>query len=487
MARPSEVPQSYQPLDLPPAEATAPQAAPQPVAPPEMSQRPHGGVFSPVRALAARLSGAARRGVRVEIDEPSFPVTAEDASAPLPTSEALSQRGEQFWGDEAYVQRPPSFADQLAAVRADPGSRAARLTTKPSAILGTIGYIGGRRTKLTFSEGEGILDMDDFLAHASEIARADSSDEGRAMEEQVGQFGREVHLLGSHEYATACEGIAEMWTEYVAQGPDYVLNLADKELPDGYMKSHTVVTRDILARFLERVKDTDLGGRLRLKPEDWIDGEHARLVVVDDWATSGHTVGSLVDAAIAKAKRVGLPGLAEKTEAHVLIARPGQAGQREHRNPYQMRAFYQVEGDRIGRTYPISGAHSSVDYAFELPLDRLRAYMQQKGYEREAPLLTDLQRPYQPEAALSDPRAVDILTRTASLNGEVSRLHNEQGVLRDQMAGLEFTDEMSDRLTAIEVLLDNDYKELRGLHAAYDRLAASDNEWPRDNTTARTP
>lgn len=342
----------------------------------------------------------------------------------------LSQEAESFWNGEVQaVARAPRFLDQVHEVRAsqDPNFRSNVITSQSKEIL------EGRRSKLQFTEAEGLLDLDNFLGQVIRTAYGKSDQASRSALESAMRMKEEFSFLGEKEFNEACDGIAQMWKEYLEQDEGNVLNIYNHQRVgfDGRteQKSFNVVLDKITERFTERIKNEPyLALRVKDDPEKWVDAPGAKLVVVDDWMSSGNTIRTNAQKAGALAERMGLPGLNAKSEAHVLIARADQSAVnyvvQGGKVTAPVRSYYKTAHDSGAHRLSLSGAHSSVDYGFETPLANMQQYLSSHNVVREEPLLTHIQRSYQADAEMA-PEQVAMLQEVASLNGLEEQLSAE--------------------------------------------------------------
>lgn len=366
-------------------------------------------------------------------------------------SKEMSPAAEKFWSGEGYVKRPPKFADQLAQIRENPNVRGNMLMSKPEEIAGNGLDQSGNRTKFTYSEREALLDLGDFLAKTKTVAEADTEDgiSQKSILHDVERMEEELTFLGKEEYDEAVAGLAGMWGEYLAQGPDYAINIYNELSKEGFEKSYNVIINDIHKAMLGDERLAPLASQVYADPEQWQTGEHAKLVVVDDWSMGGNTINDLYRTVSQQARKHGKADLLDNLELHMLVAKAGQA---EHivedkkRYDYKaVRAYYETGDGKYSEREPLSGSHSSVDIAFEDTLSGMSRYLERQGSQREKPLLVDLQRAYKSDKTRSNTAMVAELEEIAHLNGEIPRLRAE---MYDDDISDEASDEIFKRLNA---------------------------------------
>jgi len=289
-------------------------------------------------------------------------------------NENLSE-SDSFWSEKHSAVTAQGFSEQVAYARMDPNSRQNMIMADPNTVLPTIHANGARRATVRFTEREGIIDLDNFLLQVMTVAQANQDPTAREMADQANRMRSNFNFLGEQEYDKACEGMAMAWKEYLAKHEDGAINLFDPHIPEhGVQRSYTIVLQDIKAKFAELTKDSpEIAAKLRAHPEQWTDSENAKLVVVDDWLSSGNTITNNVAKAVRAAELMAMPGLAKKVEAHVLIARKGEPQRdwtiADGTKHFKLRSYFETESRDPG--FSPSGAHASVDYTFEAPLQKM--------------------------------------------------------------------------------------------------------------------
>lgn len=350
----------------------------------------------------------------------------------------------EFW-ERGFVKPAVSFNEQLRDLQNSEDVRDTIITAQPDTIVG-INSTG--RSKLFFTEKEGLLDLSHFLDVVNQQAGDESTasafyNTSQKMQKLAGWMRKELIFLRQQEYDEACLGLAYAWRAYVTQSSEHIINIF---APDTYgdvsnNKSYDIVLQDIVHTF-NRITGNELEvkERLKLSPESWKATDTAKLVVVDDWIISGHTLRTNMQRAITAARNAGVPTLDSKTEAHVLIARgdyiangleiPSQDN--ENTLAFPVKGYFAAgEIAEAIRGTPISGSHSSVDYNFEGPLSWMQDYLHSKGIYRELPLLARIQRRYQEEAQIYDPQAVVLLGKIATLNATIDKLQTEMAIFHN--------------------------------------------------------
>jgi hypothetical protein len=301
-----------------------------------------------------------------------------------------------FWGEQHSIARAQSFSEQVAESRMQPWERQNVIHADPKTILDT-GRNQIRRSRDTFTEKEGIEDLDNFLIDVIATGNRYNDPKSAEMVDAASRMRRNFNFLGKKEYEVACEGIAHAWKEHLAKHPDAVINVFNPRVSeDEPLKSYNVVLSDIQSKFAALTEDDPaLAAKLRTNPDEWADSKHAKLLVVDDWITSGTTIRNNAADAIRAARSRGLDGLARKTEAHLLIARQGEPRWKWELNngkdSFTLRSYYETDTRDY---FAPSGSHSSVDYTFETPLEDMANYLHGRGVHREVPLLAHIERRY---------------------------------------------------------------------------------------------
>ncbi len=233
-----------------------------------------------------------------------------------------------FWG-QGFARPAIRFKEQIDYLKSSESSADVRpysITARPIAITSST-Y--GSRSKLSFNEREGLLDLDNFTSTVIQQAESDErGSDSYAASQKMLAYARTIReesvYLGKQEYDMACFGIATAWQTYVAQSPDHILNIyaPNRSGEESHNKSYEVVLQDIVYAFHQlALPNPQISTRLRIGPESWRDTDAAKLVVVDDWAISGHTIKGNMQWARTLARNAGLANLADKAEAHLLVAR----------------------------------------------------------------------------------------------------------------------------------------------------------------------
>jgi hypothetical protein len=261
------------------------------------------------------------------------------------------------------------------------------------------------------------------------------------MQKRAQRFLEGFSFIGEQEFNEACSGLAKAWVEYVSQGEDYVLNLFDYSPPDAHwVKSFNIVAEKVVGTFRQLTEGTTVQARLKVKPGDWKEGEHAKLIVVDDWITTGNTMRNNITRASNEAKAQGKDSLTKQLEGQVIIARPDQVGVMVEgpRATYKTRSYYEAGKESTLYESPPSGAHSSVDVGFENTLQDMHMYLREHGIVSELPLLTFIDRQYNPEEPYT-PRQAELLRDMGYQQRMFMDLTNKYTRQRQEMQSLIIT------------------------------------------------
>lgn len=389
----------------------------------------------------------------------------------------MSSEAKNFWDKGAFKQAS-SFGEQVQNLKEQPDQRQNILQSKQTAVFSEHAGIKTRRTKFEFSEAEGMQDLDAFIDQALASTEGKKDDISKWLHERAVNFKEKFTFLGEQEFNEACQGVARLWVEYMAQSPKHIINVYKH---DASNKSYEVIRQNIVSRAQQMAEGTVVLDRLKIDEADWQDSPDAKLVIVDDWIAGGSTMTRLVNGAVGIANHKNLPGLANKIEAHLLIARKGQTEKTSHdfhaEREYNTRAYFETKISDNNNEITMSGAHSSVDIGFENNLQYMARQMQENGQGRELPLLTYLDRSYSPQVKGMTPEIKQILTQVAELNGvhdhydlEVKKL---QGARQKPMS----EEDSKTNSKAIEVAFD-------ARHAAFlerNNLTREYDKWNSEN------
>jgi hypothetical protein len=361
--------------------------------------------------------------------------TRGDRQAEQSETHEADAEAEAFWGEKHSIARAQSFSEQVAEARMQPWERQNIIHADPKTILDTRSN-RIHRSRDTFTEKEGVEDLDNFLLDVISTASRYSDPKSAEMVDAANRMRRNFNFLGKKEYEVACEGIAHAWKEHLAKHPDAVINVFNpRATADEPLKSYNVVLGDIQTKFAALTEDNpELAAKLRTNPDEWVDSKNAKLLVVDDWITSGTTIRNNAADAMRLARSRGLNGLAAKTEAHVLITRQGEPrwnwGLNNGRDAFKLRSYYETDTRDY---FAPSGSHSSVDYTFETPLENMTDYLKGRGVQRELPLLAHIERRY--GEADEEPRDMHAITSRQTLH-EIGVLNGVIRSINTEIAGL---------------------------------------------------
>lgn len=302
-----------------------------------------------------------------------------------------SDEATKFWTQNC-VQPAPTFAEELAELEQQPRNNLLARST--------LNGMPGNSVEF-HSEGDAMRNLASFIDTAQSLLQG--YDDSRALEarELLQAMSERFFFLGTPRYEQACQGIAKAWEQHLTAHPDGVINVSGQpENATAKLRSHNQVPFAIA----ERV-DPALRERVITNPEDWEITEYAKLIAADDWAISGATAAQIASDAVFNATGQGKKALADQLELHLLAGTYDQLGTDfTSRNgggrvfPGIIRSYFVMPPrKRLAMNHwgmLVSGAHSSADYAFELPLSGIRVLLQDRGHDIDLPHLTYLKRSY---------------------------------------------------------------------------------------------
>jgi|GEM_PF-3228351 len=315
----------------------------------------------------------------------SFILSPQEAAAPAA----------DFWQD-GYVCNAQPFSEQVAALDFYP---------RNATIISSRSNEQRQSETRVFTEEDGMRDLQVYVHHTKDALQIRDPDSATALA-FLRQFEERFTFLGTPEYNLASGGIARAISEHLMADPDRVVNLVDMTVdtlgrPETSYHSYHKVTEDIVRQI-----DPSVAEQVRRKSKDWENSPKAKLIGVDDWIIGGATAESIADRARRQAREANMADLFENTfELHLLMASANKLGRQNlrywgTRSPLygMVRSFYKApdahENQWNGYGTFFSGAHSSVDYDFDVAFSKIADVLQLHTLGRPTPLLTYIHSTY---------------------------------------------------------------------------------------------
>ncbi|NCU38083.1 hypothetical protein EOL96_03460 [Candidatus Saccharibacteria bacterium] len=272
--------------------------------------------------------------------------------------------------------------------------------------IGTEGEQGTYKKKRLFmTEHEAITQFVISMEQLEQLANVNNMPEDAI---SIRNIIDNVTFIGEPEYEEATRGIATYWKHLLQANPKIQLLVLKGSIStlEGSIKSDEYMFDRILTHFsneeLKRYK-----GRLIVSADDLVSNEpqNIRTILLDDWTISGaqlrtaaadfikdrpHLQSTIEIQLIAASKERIALGL-EKIDIHDSLPE-----NQIKEIPVLVRAYY-LAHDSVHKadTYAntrgsiITGAHSAVDYGFEMAIDIFCS-----NYKKKMPPLTNIVRPY---------------------------------------------------------------------------------------------
>lgn len=254
--------------------------------------------------------------------------------------------------------------------------------------------------------------LNTFLEHAAAAADAQGDKEGA----QRAQKAREqVSFIGAHEFGQAASGIADYWHRFLQEDPDNQLVVFSPKLSRPY-KSADFVTDAVTNNLKAQDPEVAESGRIHFADQDLSflhgsDPSKTKIVLVDDWVSSGAMMRSDARGVAAELRRAGLDSFVDRIEANLLVVKeehldePLQFISNEktgERRELPTQAYF-VAASQEDAGMHVFGAHSSVDHNDSYLRSLAEQQAQVTGQEVRLPEAALIQRPYR---ALEAPLAV---------------------------------------------------------------------------------
>ena len=294
-----------------------------------------------------------------------------------------------------YVKESPIFAEQVAD-----DSRVNTFLYNP-----TRNGIASDSEQASMTEHEGLVGLDKFLDKVHGFAEKSDNEDAAHYAKLADTMRQKLTFIGEKEYAEAAEGLAESWKEYLKKDPANTLCV-----PSGITDTKRVRKSDVylFERILSTFSDEELDqfqGRIKTKVDDLTeDPANVKIVLLDDWSVSGAQMQAAYKAI---RKNPNLSKYADNVEANFIAATPSRLSLgldiRDWTDPYApdeympVKAYYRTHNATATTKNGahLTGTHSSVDYDFEVELNKMSKWISALSGERvEMPPLTHIVRSY---------------------------------------------------------------------------------------------
>lgn len=258
----------------------------------------------------------------------------------------------------------------------------------------------------TLTEREVVIDYFNFLQKVQDVSSTDNSVEATRISTDANRFMRETTFLSTHERREALVGILGHHVEFLRENPANHVSVFVEP-------NDTEHSRGLLATEAKNLIDTyapDIAPRFQLAPalQEASEKGNVRNVLLDDWSVTGNQLSNAVGRALRSTGDASMQKLSQPNlEIDLLVVRDDQVAdnftstlarvEEEYQldNPIPVVGFYRAPVAKQLEGPMPSGAHSSVDYGFEHPLQNMRNYVAKRtGEDLNLPYLASIQRPH---------------------------------------------------------------------------------------------
>lgn len=302
---------------------------------------------------------------------PSDPdrVFAEIAESPV------SETGRTF-ETQRWVREAPLFHDLVADDTRTNPIRHWRSQTK-TRTAERQGAVPPEDEIVELTEHEALVQLDRFLKHAAQELSYTGNPEHMELAERAHDIHTNLYYIGEKEFEEAAAGIADLWKSYLREDPkrQLCIPLGVVRTEDySWKKSSEYLYEQIMGHFSEqefKLYHKRITTELRRLRKD---ADHTRVILLDDWSISGTQLGNgfgCVNEAIH-----GDKNLLKMIEVNLVAASPRQIeeskiqGRTIPARAYFRTSPYERYGD-VQREPLITGTHSSVDFNFEDPIEKM--------------------------------------------------------------------------------------------------------------------
>lgn len=356
-----------------------------------------------MRAQNTNDSRVARRKLEEQyFTEGSYSINVYEASAEIPEAELMAA-----FELEHCAKRLPTLREQAV------DNSRTNMISQGAGSMSHSSDANQRETLRVMTEVSAINDYITTVTSLIDKLAVDDTEKTKIRKRLVD----ELSFVGEKEYEEAVSSIAKYWKILMRKDKLLQINIQKGAISNGYgIKSDEYMLDRILAHF----NDDDLNefrGRLLINDLDSLKGdpEHVRIVFLDDWTISGSQLRSATTDFIQR-----YPDLAGRLEIQLIASVDERVGLglegvqqttklkkniRINETPIIVRSYYLAHGhSQLGqdpnlfdnlrsnsaRGVSITGAHSSVDFGFELLIEA----MFPSNHDDHMPPLTNIQRPY---------------------------------------------------------------------------------------------
>ncbi len=315
----------------------------------------------------------------------------------------LTERSE-FNGEQRFVKTAPRAIDMYGDASRTNAIHSQYRPETPSI------YHRVEIQERDFTEADGLQDLITFLDQVEVKAQAVGETE---IAETAGAMRENIAFIGDREFTEATDAIAGHMINLVKNGKRVYVDVV-KLRSERYTSLRILESFHKLTEAEPELRDqVKLGRAYDIAEECSADIANSHILVPDDFGVSGNRIcGATYNMQdMLRKKGISANDALRSIEA-TLIAMPNEVvqGRLKVRDQlFSLFAYYGVPeyrkpdgGSYVFTGVSMSGAHCSVDYGFEVDLDRFTRFMREQGETVTTPLLTHIRRPYESKATTAE-------------------------------------------------------------------------------------
>ena len=268
-----------------------------------------------------------------------------------------------------------------------------------------------------FTEREGVLNLRSFLDSAIQVSR---QTENKAVLQKAEAFRNKLAYIGEQELQEAISSLAKGFVESASVGKNTWIFVPGSRSEE-YLTVRTLKEVDKMTeqnqearkhiKFSKNLHQIAESFKSALVPPE-------QLAILDDFVLSGSRVRGAAEKLINHFAAEGYKPeeIAKFVHIYAVASRKDEDPNRfsiqqgDQKISLGFQSYFGLEPALDEENNPlffgtelVTGSHASTDYAFENPLDELKEFMRQNGYETDnLPLPEHLKRPYEKNALNSE-------------------------------------------------------------------------------------
>jgi hypothetical protein len=225
------------------------------------------------------------------------------------------------------------------------------------------------------TEHEALVELDEFLNFAAIELSGSEDPDILALSQEANKIRTELNYIGDKEIQAAAAGMAGLWKHYLSEDPKKQICVPQEivRTPDYKgKKSSEYMYYQILKSFSPE-ELARYGKQIITDPRELKrDPKFVKIVILDDWSISGTQLGNAYGSLFS----VLDPKYLDKVEINLAAATKYQLTEgRVQGRKLPIKSYFRINS----KTYEISdyerpiisGTHSSVDFGFELSIEKI--------------------------------------------------------------------------------------------------------------------